>query len=143
MKKIVSPSWRTWSGFAFERLCLAHIAQIKTALGIHTIYTEESVWRKIGTPDTAGAQIDLLIERGDNVINVCEIKFSEAPFTINKKYADELKTKLQTFKISTKSRKTLFLTMITTYGLTENQYSISLVQQSLDMSVLFKAREVR
>jgi len=143
MKKIVSPSWRTWSGFAFERLCLAHIAQIKTALGIHTIYTEESVWRKIGTPDTAGAQIDLLIERGDNVINVCEIKFSEAPFTINKKYADELKTKLQTFKISTKSKKTLFLTMITTYGLTENQYSISLVQQSLDMSVLFKAREVR
>jgi len=75
------PSWKTWSSFAFERLCLAHIEQIKKALGIDKIYTEESAWRASGTASTLGVQIDLVIERGDNVINVCEIKFSEAPFT--------------------------------------------------------------
>lgn len=138
LKKMTTSSWRTWSGFAFERLCLAHTEQIKKALGIDKIYTEESAWRASGTSGKAGAQINLVIERGDNVINICEIKFSEKPFTIHKKYVDELKSKLLIFKAKTKSRKTLFLTMITTYGLAENKYSISMVQQSLDMRVLFE-----
>jgi len=137
MKKMTSPTWRSWSGFAFERLCLSHIPQIKNALGISNIYTEESAWRKRGTSGKQGAQIDLLIERGDRVVNICEIKFTEKPFTISKKYADELRTKMQTFQQDTKSKKTLFLTMITTFGLTENQYSNSLVQQDIDMNVLF------
>jgi len=134
---MTSPAWRSWSGFAFERLCLAHIPQIKNALGINNIYTEESAWRKKGNSDKQGAQIDLLIERGDNVVNICEIKFTQEPFTISKKYAEELRVKMQTFKQDTQSKKTLFLTMISTFGLTENQYSNSLVQQSLDMNVLF------
>ena len=138
IKKSATASWRSWSGFAFERLCLAHIVQIKSALGISGIYTEESAWRKTGTDQKAGVQIDLVIERGDNAINICEIKFSDDEFTITKKYADELKAKLSVFKQATKSRKTLFLTMITTFGLTENKHSISSVQQSMDMSVLFK-----
>ena len=138
IKKSATASWKSWSGFAFERLCLAHIAQIKKALGINGIYTEESSWRKTGTTTEPGTQIDLVIERGDNAINICEIKFSEIPFTITKKYADELRSKLVAFKQATKSRKTLFLTMISTFGLTENKYSVSLVQQDLDMKVLFK-----
>ena len=137
LKKSATPSWKSWSGFAFERLCLAHIDQIKSALGIKGIYTETSSWRKIGTATEKGVQIDLVIDRADNVINICEIKFSELPYTITKKYATELRQKLATFKQSTKQRKTLFLTMITTFGVTENQYRNSLVHQSLDMDVLF------
>jgi len=124
-------------------LCLAHIPQIKTALGISGIYTEESAWTYKGDATKLGTQIDLLIDRGDKVINVCEIKFSEDEFTINKKYAEELRKKLSIFKQQTKSKKTLFLTMITTYGLTENQYRISLVHHSLvhqdiSMNALFQ-----
>ncbi len=138
IKKSTTASWKSWSGLAFERLCLAHISQIKSALGISGIYTEESSWRKSGTAQTQGAQIDLLIDRGDNAINICEIKFSQAPFSIQKKYADELRAKIATFRASTKTRKSIFLTMITTFGLEENQYSVSLAQQSLSMEALFR-----
>lgn len=138
IKKSNSPSWKSWSGFAFERLCLAHISQIKKALGIAGIYSEESSWRKLGTDTESGAQIDLLIDRGDKVINICEIKFSQDEFTINKKYAEELRVKLSAFRKVTKTKKSLFLTMITTFGLTENQYTNSLVQQKLKMDALFE-----
>jgi len=137
LKKSESSSWKSWSGFAFERLCLAHILQIKKALGIAGIYTEESSWRKRGTTDAKGAQIDLVIERGDNVVNICEIKFSKDEFLINKKYAEELRNKLSVFRKDTKMKKTFFLTMITTYGLVENQYSNSLVHNVVRVEGLF------
>ena len=138
MKKSTAASWKSWSGFAFESLCLAHIPQIKNALKIGGIYTEESSWRKKGTSHTTGAQIDLVIDRNDNVINICEIKYAQGEFTITKKYAEELRTKINTFRRDTKSRKTLFLTMITTFGLTENQYQTSLVHQEITMDALFR-----
>lgn len=138
MKKSTSASWKSWSGFAFESLCLAHIPQIKNALKIGGIYTEESSWRKTGTAKTTGAQIDLVIDRNDNVINICEIKYAQGEFTIAKKYAEELRTKINAFRTDTKSRKTLFLTMITTFGVTENQYQTSLVHQQIKMDALFK-----
>jgi len=139
IKKSTTASWKSWSGFAFERLCLAHIPQIKAALGINGIYTEESAWSNKGSATEAGTQIDLLIDRGDNVINVCEIKFSENEFTINKKYAAELRKKLSIFKQKTKTKKTLFLTMITTYGVADNQYRTFLVHQDISMDALFQA----
>ena len=138
IKKSETPSWRSWSGFAFERLCLAHIPQIKKALEIGSVYSEESAWQSNTKTNEKGAQIDLLIDRADRVINVCEIKFSENKFTINKKYAAELRNKLSAFKQSTNTKKTLFMTVITTFGLEENQYSISLVEQSITMDALFK-----
>lgn len=138
IQKSQTASWKSWSGFAFERLCLAHLSQLKAALGISGIYSEESSWRKKGSDKETGSQIDLLIDRGDNIINICEIKFSQAPFTISKKYAEELRNKLQTFKQDTNTRKTLFLTFITTYGIKENKYSLSMVQQSIEMGNLFK-----
>ena len=137
IKKSETPSWRSWSGFAFERLCLAHIPQIKKALEIGSVYSEESAWQSDLKTGEKGAQIDLLIDRADRVINVCEIKFSENKFTINKKYAEELRNKLFAFKQSTKTKKVLFLTMITTFGLEENQYSTSLIEQSIEMDALF------
>lgn len=143
LKISATSSWKSWSGFAFERLCLAHTHQIKNALGISGIYTEQSAWRHYPSKETSGAQIDLVIDRADKVINLIEIKFADNTFLINKKYAEELKNKLQTFKVSTKTKKTLFLTMLTTYGLVDNQYSASLIQQSLGMNVLFKAKNIR
>ena len=137
IKKSETPSWRSWSDFAFERLCLAHIPQIKKALEIGSVYSEESAWQSDLKTGEKGAQIDLLIDRADRVINVCEIKFSENKFTINKKYAEELRNKLFAFKQSTKTKKVLFLTMITTFGLEENQYSTSLIEQSIEMDALF------
>lgn len=137
LRKSESPTWRSWSGFAYERLCLAHIPQIKSALGISGIYTEESSWRKTGTANETGTQIDLVIERGDNIINICEIKFSKDTFLIDKKYAETLRNKMSVFRMDTRQKKTLFLTMITTFGLIENEYSNSLVQQSLTMNAIF------
>lgn len=137
VKKSETSSWKSWSGFAFERLCLAHVPQIKKALGIGSVYTEESSWRDYGDANRSGAQIDLLIDRADNVINVCEIKFSKNPFTITKKYAEELRNKLFAFQQQNKSRKSLFLTTITTFGLVENQHSISMVEQQINMNALF------
>lgn len=134
-KKANTPSW---SGFAFERLCLSHIGQIKKGLGISGVYTEASAWRSDPFTQTDGAQIDLLIDRADNVINICEIKFAQDPFLINKKYAEALQNKIAVFRKSTLSRKTLFLTLITTFGLVENQYSTSLVVHNLDMNILFE-----
>ncbi len=138
IKKAEKASWKSWSGFAFERLCLSHSIQIKKAIGIQSVYTEEASWHKKGTNTDKGAQIDLLIDRADNVINICEIKFFQDLFTIDKSYAEKLRNKLTVFKKDTKTKKTLFLTMITTYGVKENQYSISLVQQSIKMDSLFE-----
>ncbi len=127
----VTSAYSSWSGFAFETLCLKHIQQIKKALGIESVFSTNSSWFN----DTA--QIYLLIDRADNILNVCEIKFYNGVFTIDKIYYLSLKNKLASFHSDTNTKKNLFLTMITTYGIKENEYSLELVQNSLDMSVLF------
>jgi hypothetical protein len=73
---------RAWSGYAFEQVCLAHVRQIKEALGISGVLTDASSW--IGRSGEKGAQIDLVIDRGDRVINLCEIKFAKGPFEIDR-----------------------------------------------------------
>ncbi len=132
-----TPKYRAWSGYAYEQVCMYHISQIKEALGISGVFTTVSSWRS-QTSET-GAQIDLIIDRRDQVINVCEIKFSINPFTITKKYAAELRNKIGAFKEETGTRKTVFLTMITTYGLNQNMYSTGLIQNELKMDDLFKS----
>lgn len=92
-------------------------------------------WR--GRDAAKGAQIDLLIDRRDRVINICEIKFSEDTFSINKSYADNLRNKIATFRQATGTKKSLFLTFITTFGLTKNKYAMNLVQNDLTMEDLF------
>ena len=131
----LSNSFTSWLGFSFETLCMKHIDQIKSALGLSVIYSESAGWTGMG--NGKGAQIDLLIDRADNVINICEMKFSSASFTITKKYADEIRNKLNVFHTSTQTKKNLFFTMITTYGVEENSYYLELVQNSVDMNSLF------
>ncbi len=79
----------------------------------------------------------MLIDRNDRVINICEMKFSVAPYSITKSYADQLANKLTAFRMETNTRKTLLLTMITTFGLQQNQYSLRMVKDALDMNTLF------
>jgi uncharacterized protein len=138
LKMIDSPSHRAWSGYAYEQVCLAHITQIKKALGISGIETETSSWKSLVSAD--GAQIDLVIDRRDGVINLCEMKFSIHPFAIDKKYAAVLRNKTGTFKNETQTRKSVFVTMISTFGLQNNAYS-GTVQNDLKMQVLFSSDE--
>jgi hypothetical protein len=130
-----SPRWKAWSGYAFEYICRSHIESIKKQLSINGIYSEVSPWRS--KAKTGGAQIDLLIDRSDRVINVCEMKFFNQPFSIDHAYAESLRNKLMVFREETGSNKTLFLTMITTFGLKNNAHSMQLVHDSLDMNALF------
>ncbi len=136
VKMIENPKYKAWSGYAFEQVCLAHTEQIKKALGISGIGTEESAWKSTQSKD--GAQIDLVIDRRDGVINLCEMKFSVDEFIIDKKYDVELRNKRGIFKAETHTKKTLFITMITTFGLLANSYSAN-VQNDLKMDVLFES----
>ena len=134
-KMVDNPKQKAWSGYAFEQVCLTHSEQIKKALGISGVSTEESAWKSTQSKD--GAQIDLVIDRRDGVINLCEMKFSTDLFTIDKKYDSELRNKVEAFRAETHTKKALFLTMITTYGLKGNSYSLN-VQNDLKMDVLFE-----
>jgi len=140
-KKSRGASWQSWSGFAFESICIQHVAQIKKALGLTVIYTEESGWvsKRQDERDRSGAQIDLLIDRDDRVIHICEIKFSQGSFRIDKAYATQLRNKVQRFREETRTKKNLFLTMITTYGISQNEYSLELVQNEVIMDALFES----
>jgi hypothetical protein len=134
-----SATYKIWCGMAFEAVCLKHIDSIKSALGLSDKLTKEASWRYVPPKGSQeeGAQIDLLIDRDDHCINICEIKFYTGEFTISKSYAGELQQKLDVFEERTKPRKTLFLTLITTYGIKENIHSDTLVKKSLTMEALF------
>jgi AAA+ ATPase superfamily predicted ATPase len=132
---IDNPKQRAWSGYTFEQVCLAHIPQIKKALGISGVITQSASWKNTSAENNA--QIDLVIDRRDQVINLCEVKFSINPYTITKSYNENLRNKIGVFRAETKTRKAVFLTFITTYGLTKNKYSTGLVQNEITMDDLF------
>ena len=134
-----TPSWRSWSGYAFESVCQKHIDQIKAGLGISGMSANESSWHyKPHHSTEAGAQIDLLIDRSDHCITLCEMKYSDLEFVIDKKYYRDLKHKMECFKNKTRSKKTLFLVMVTTYGVAKNQYSEEIVSEEIKMDALFR-----
>ena len=132
---IDNPLYWAWQGFSFEQICIDHIAQVKKGLGIQSVLSKEVTWK--GRTETKAAQIDLLIDRRDQVINICECKFSLDTFTIDKAYADKLRQKISVFKDVTRTRKAVFLTMLTTYGVEKNKYANLLVQNEVTMNDLF------
>lgn len=136
IKGLDNPAVRAWSGYAFEQVCLNHLRQIKNALGIGSVQTQSSAWA--GSDGAESAQIDLVIDRRDQVMNLCEMKFSVTPFTIDRQYAEDLRRKIGIFKASAKTTKAAWLTFITTFGLAPNAYAQSLVHQSLTMDALFE-----
>lgn len=130
-------AWKSWSGYAFENICLKHIPQIKKALGIAGVYSEASSFYAKGDAYRPGVQIDLLIDRNDHVINLCELKFYNSSFVPTKTFAADMRTKIALFKAISGSNKQIFLTLITAFPMLPNEHSIGLVDSALTMDVLF------
>jgi len=137
LRQYGKPSYKSWSGFAFESVCQKHVLQIRRRLGIEGVLTHTATWRHVSGKGALGAQIDLLLDRDDRCINICEMKFSGEIFVIDKKYAGELDMKVNVFRAETGTKKTLFPTMITTYGTRKNEYYLGLIQSEIVMEDLF------
>lgn len=126
-----SQRWKTWSGYAFESVCMKHIVKIKQALGIAGLLSSHSQWF------AEGVQIDFLIDRADNCINLCETKFYDTEFVLSKEYAEKLQNKKKLFIQQTGTRKMVFITLITPYGCKINQHYLSTVDNQLTLDDLF------
>lgn len=135
ISNIDNPKVRAWSSLAYEQVCYYHLKQIKKALGISGIDTNASTWR--GQNSENNAQIDLVIDRRDMVINLCEIKYSQDEYIIDKKYDEELRNKVSAFRQNTKTKKALFTTMITTFGIKSNTYAHN-INSNVTMIELFE-----
>ena len=116
-----SHSVESWQGYAFELICFTHLAQIRQCLGISGISTSVSSWRYAPAKGEEGtkAQIDLVIERSDRNINLCEMKFSVGPFTIKKSFADDVRRRTQLFKEKERTNYGLNNTFVTTFGVAD------------------------
>ena len=134
---LMSQAQTVWKGLAFEHICLQHLAQLRKALGINGIHTEAYAWRH--KPDEIfpqGVQIDLILERADNVVNICEMKYTDAPYAIDAKTLQALLAKIATFRDVTHTRKALHLTMICANGLVHNACWNS-IQAEISLDSLF------
>lgn len=129
-------SYKIWAGYAFETLCFRHIDEIKKALGIGAVYTEIYGGKFVSKDSKETTQIDLIIDRNDNTINLCEIKFYTGKFTIDKGYHEKLTLKREQFIRVSKTKKQVFWTFITTSGITENEYSNSIVDSEVILDEL-------
>ncbi len=135
-----SPLHNAWSGLAFERVCLQHIDQIKQALGVAAVISNDYSWTyKPKDENERGVQIDLLIDRNDQVINLCEMKYANDVYVISNEEDARLRRRVSTFLRESKTKKSVFLTMITTYGLSKGSFSDDVPCQ-LTMDDLFTMR---
>lgn len=148
LKVHATSAYSSWCGYAFEKVCLHHLEQITDALGIEGIISESCSWsyRPQQKKNDAiqnneenlnkGAQIDLLIDRNDNVINVCEMKFSMSKYEITKEYYSKIQERIEIFKRVTKTRKSVVPVFITSFGLSDNAYARK-IARSIEMNALF------
>jgi len=135
LKMIDNAKHRAWSGYGFEQVCLAHEEQIRKKLGIAGVISYTCSWRSKNKED--GAQIDLLIDRNDHVINICEMKFSNEQYCLDKDTHKSLIHRKSAFANETRTRKAVHLTMVTTYGLVHNEYWND-IQSEVTMDDLFE-----
>ncbi len=134
-----SPEWHNWLGYAFEAVCYKHISCIRKALAISPGAIADS-WRYVPKKgsEERGAQIDLLFDRRDDSVTLCEIKFTNKPFTLTKDYVKILQRKLKVFKENTRTKKQLFIAMISVNGLKNNFYADGLIHGVVTLSDFFK-----
>ena len=125
-------TYKTWCGYAFEMICLKHVNEIKNALKCDQIQSDNYAWRN------ANAQIDLVIDRDDNIVNLCEIKFFKGEFSIDDAYFDKLLKKEIEFEKTTVTKKTVHTVLLTTWGIKQNENSRAIVAQEVIMDGLFK-----
>lgn len=132
------PLLNNWYGLSFERVCMAHIPQIKHALGIDRIGVEYYSWRSKESAE--GAQVDLLLERADRIINLCEMKYSKGLYTLDKDEDLNMRTRMEDFTRETETKYGVMPVLVSTYGLKRNIYSGG-IQQQVTMDDLFKKVE--
>jgi uncharacterized protein len=130
-------AYKTWCGYAFENICLQHIRQIKQKLGISGIMTNEYSWYAARKEQDNGVQIDMIIDRNDNAVNLCEMKFYNTSFEMDKSYASKIQHKKELFIQRTKSKKNVFVTLITLHGANPNAHYNSIVANQLTGHDLF------
>ncbi len=126
--QINTPRVNTWLGLAFERVCMEHVAQIKQKLGISGVLTEVNSWYCKADPDKGvfGSQIDMLITRKDQVINLCEMKYSGSEYTVTEKVERSIRNKMHDLVQMTGTKYAVYPTLLTTYGLLENSYAANI-----------------
>lgn len=134
LSSVDSVERHSWEGLAFELVCLWHERQLKEALRIGGVQTNTASWRS--EKKSGGAQIDLLLERKDGIVNLCEMKFSSGAFAISEKYERELRNKIQLFKDETGTRKSVHLTLVSAEGLRRNGHA-GIVQSVVTLNDLF------
>jgi hypothetical protein len=117
------PNVVAWRGYAFENVCWNHVRQIKAALGISGVSTSESLWSKRAAEGSRGTQIDLIIDRRDNVVNLCEAKFTSDEFSVDRDYHFTLVRRGELLRDLIPKRSVIHNTLVTTYGLRYGEYS--------------------
>lgn len=140
LAKMATPAFRAWAGYAFEGICLKHTAEIQAALGIDSMANEIGTWSyrpPRGARDIQGAQVDLLFDRPDGVVNLCELKYAAEDFVLTKSYAKELVTKAEIFKQRSKTKKDVVITLVTTHGLKPGLWNDEVVDSVVTAQDLF------
>lgn len=132
-QRLNTPVINTWQGLAYEHVCMAHIGQIRHALGLDKIAVEYYSWRSSGMPR---AQIDMIIERADHLVNLCEIKYTNTEYTITAQEDQNFKNRISSFVRESKTKCGILPTWITSFGLFRNGYAIN-VQYQVTMDDLF------
>lgn len=130
-------SYKIWKGFAFENFCFKHIKRIKEILGISGILVNTSSFMAKSTEQKGGFQIDLLLDRKDDCINLCEIKYYDTPFKITKKIGEEWLSKIENFRVQAKTKKTIFFTLISKSGVQVNDFQGFLIDKSIVLKDFF------
>jgi uncharacterized protein len=133
------PVYKIWTGYAFENLCFKHIYQIKKGLGINGIISNEYSWIQKGTKEEKGTQIDFIIDRDDNCINLLELKFYDSVFEITKNYSEQLREKVSIFRDKNRLKKNIFVTLVTANGSKRNEHYLSVVTNEITIDTLFES----
>ena len=129
-----SQPFKLWQGYAFENFCFKHIHKIKQKLGISGIISNQYSYNMKASKQSEGGQIDLIIDRNDQVINICEIKYLDKPLIISKEYGEKLANRIEKFKWQTGIKKTVFLTLITKSGVDSIKYDGHLIDNEVVLS---------
>ncbi|MBQ0071781.1 MAG: ATP-binding protein [Spirochaetales bacterium] len=134
---ILTPKWNTWSGYAFEKVCFLHLRQVKKKLGIEGVTSKDYAWQQTANENQKGYQIDLIIDRADHVMNICEIKYSESEYSITKDYTLHVRERMAAFRDAMKTRNALKCTFITPFGVKNNEYR-KMVDSEVNLDDLFQ-----
>lgn len=134
----LTSSWKSWAGYAFEMLCMKHIVEIRKSLNLDSLARASSWSYKGDDKDQEGVQIDLLFDRPDDSITMCEIKYTEEPFNIDKEYHKKIKNKIEVYKKVTKTKKHIFFAFISASALRKTVYSEEDVNSVVTIDELFK-----